>query len=91
MTVTFRLHLFSYPSSTNSPATGHLPRRNLRGMNVKGGARWSSGQCARHAIAEAKHRSQWPVLGWMTKIYYLELLRASEGTLSRWSRCICSR
>jgi hypothetical protein len=50
------------------------------------GARWSSGQCARRAIAEAKHRSQWPVLGWVTKIYYLELLRASEGTLSRWSR-----
>jgi hypothetical protein len=49
-------------------------------------ARWSSGQCARRAIAEAKHRSQWPVLGWVTKIYYLELLRASEGTLSRWSR-----
>jgi hypothetical protein len=41
------------------------------------------GQCARRAIAEAKHRSQWPVLGWVTKIYYLELLRASEGTLSR--------
>jgi hypothetical protein len=38
------------------------------------------------AIAEAKHRSQWPVLGWVTKIYYLELFRASEGTLSRWSR-----
>jgi hypothetical protein len=37
-------------------------------------------------IAEAKHRSQWPVLGWGTKIYYLELLRASERTLSRWSR-----
>jgi hypothetical protein len=34
----------------------------------------------------AKHRSQWPVIGWVTKIYYLELLRASEGTLSRWSR-----
>jgi hypothetical protein len=50
------------------------------------GSRWSSGQCARRAIAEAKHRSQWPVLGWVTKIYYLELLRASEGTLSRWSR-----
>jgi hypothetical protein len=30
--------------------------------------------------------SQWPVLGWVTKIYYFELLRASEGTLSRWSR-----
>jgi hypothetical protein len=29
---------------------------------------------------KAKHRSQWPVLGWVTKIYYLELLRASEGT-----------
>jgi hypothetical protein len=50
------------------------------------GARWSSGQCARRAIAEAKHRSQRPVLGWVTKIYYLELLRALEGTLSRWSR-----
>jgi hypothetical protein len=37
----------------------------------------------RSAIAEAKHRSQRTVLGWVTKIYYL---RASEGTLSRWSR-----
>jgi hypothetical protein len=27
------------------------------------GARWSNGQCARRAIAEAKHRSQWPVIG----------------------------
>jgi hypothetical protein len=50
------------------------------------GARWSSGQCARRVIAEAKHRSQWPVLGWVPKIYYLELLRASEGMISRWSR-----
>jgi hypothetical protein len=50
------------------------------------GARWSRGQCVRRAVAEAKHRSQWPVMGWVTKIYYLELLRASEGTLSRWSR-----
>jgi hypothetical protein len=49
-------------------------------------ARWSSGQCTRRAIAEAKHRSRLPVLGWVTNIYYLELLRASEGTLSRWSR-----
>jgi hypothetical protein len=24
-------------------------------------------------------------IGWVTKIYYLELLRALEGTLSRWS------
>jgi hypothetical protein len=37
------------------------------------------------AIAEAKLCSQWSVIGWVTKIYYLELLRSSEGTLSRWS------
>jgi hypothetical protein len=43
-------------------------------------------QCARRAIAEPKQRSQRSVIGWVTKIYYLELLRASEGTLSRWSR-----
>jgi hypothetical protein len=24
-------------------------------------------ECAGRAIAEAKHRSQWPVLGWITK------------------------
>jgi hypothetical protein len=53
---------------------------------IRRGVRWSSGQCARRAIAEAKHRSQWTVLGWVTKIYYLKLLRAAEGTLSRWSR-----
>jgi hypothetical protein len=38
----------------------------------------------RFAIAEVKQR--WSVFGWVTKNYYLELLRASEGTLSRWSR-----
>jgi hypothetical protein len=39
------------------------------------------------AIAEPKQCSQRPVIGWVTKIYYLELLRASEETLSRsWSR-----
>jgi hypothetical protein len=37
------------------------------------------------AIAEAKQCSQWSVVGWVTKIYYLEL-RTSAGTLSRWSR-----
>jgi hypothetical protein len=50
------------------------------------GARWPCGQRARRAIAEAKQRSRWSVIGWVTKIYYLELLRASDGTLSRWSR-----
>jgi hypothetical protein len=34
-------------------------------------------------IAEVKQR--WSMDGW-PKIYYLELLRASEGTVSRWSR-----
>jgi hypothetical protein len=46
------------------------------------GARWSSGQCARRAIAEAKQRSQCSAIGWVTNL----LSRASEGTLSRWSR-----
>jgi hypothetical protein len=32
------------------------------------------------AIVEAKQRSQRSVLGWVAKIYYLKLLRASEGT-----------
>jgi hypothetical protein len=33
-----------------------------------------------------KLRSKRSFMGWVTKIYYLELLRASEGTLSRSSR-----
>jgi hypothetical protein len=37
-------------------------------------------------IAKDKQRSHRLVIGWVTKIYYLELLRASEGTLSRWLR-----
>jgi hypothetical protein len=36
----------------------------------------------RRAIAEVKQH--WSVIGWV--IYYLELLRASEGTLNCWSR-----
>jgi hypothetical protein len=38
----------------------------------------------RRAIVEVQQR--WSVIGWVTKKYYLEHLRASEGTLSRWSR-----
>jgi hypothetical protein len=38
----------------------------------------------RRAIGEVKQR--WSVIGWVTKNYYLKLLRALEGTLSRWSR-----
>jgi hypothetical protein len=37
-------------------------------------------------IAEAKQRSQRPAIGWVTKIYYLELLCASDDTFSHWSR-----
>jgi hypothetical protein len=40
----------------------------------------------RSAIVEAKQRFQRSVIGWVTQIYNLELLRASEGMLSRWSR-----
>jgi hypothetical protein len=50
-----------------------------------GGARWPNGQCTRLATAEAKQRSLRSVIGWVTKIYYLELPRASEVTLSCWS------
>jgi hypothetical protein len=50
------------------------------------GARWLRGQCAWRADVEAKQRSQRSVIRWVTIIYYLELLRALEGTLSRWSR-----
>jgi hypothetical protein len=35
-------------------------------------------RCAWHAIAEAKQRSQRSVMGWVTKIYYLGLLRANK-------------
>jgi hypothetical protein len=46
----------------------------------------ASGQCARRANVEAKQRSLRSFIGWVTKIYYLELLHASEATLSCWSR-----
>jgi hypothetical protein len=36
-------------------------------------------------MLEAKERSQRSLIVRVTKIYYLELLRTSEGTLSRWS------
>jgi hypothetical protein len=35
---------------------------------------------------EAKPSSQRSVIRWVTNIYHFELLRASEGTLSCWSR-----
>jgi hypothetical protein len=49
-----------------------------------GGVRWLRGQRAWRVLVEAKQRSQWSwsVMGRVAKIYYLELLRASEGTLS---------
>jgi hypothetical protein len=50
-------------------------------VDRKRGAQWPA---LRRVIAEVKQR--WSVIEWVTKIYYLELLRASVGTLSRWSR-----
>jgi hypothetical protein len=35
----------------------------------------------RRKIAEVKQR--WSVIAWVTKVYYLELLRASEDMLCR--------
>jgi hypothetical protein len=70
-----------------------LTNEDIEGINLchpfqttKRGARWPRGQCPRRVIAEATQRSQWSVIEWVTKIYYRELLHASEGTLSRWSR-----
>jgi hypothetical protein len=44
------------------------------GIYPMGGARWHRGQCTLRAIAKAKQRSQWSVIGWVTKIYYLDVL-----------------
>jgi hypothetical protein len=43
------------------------------------GPQWLRGQCAHRVIAEAKQLSQRAVIGWVTKIYHLELIYASEG------------
>jgi hypothetical protein len=48
--------------------------------------RWPHGESAGRAIAEAKQCSLRPVFVRVTTIYYIEVLRASEGMLSRWSR-----
>jgi hypothetical protein len=53
---------------------------------MSGGGRWSHSQCAWRSIVDTKQPSQRSVIAWVTKIYYLEFLRASEGTLSRRSR-----
>jgi hypothetical protein len=42
-------------------------------------------------LVEAKQRSQRSVIGCVTKIHYVELLRALEATLIRIPGCICSR
>jgi hypothetical protein len=51
-----------------------------------GGARRPRGKSRRRATAEAEPNLQKLVIGWVTKINYLELLHASEDTLSRWPR-----
>jgi hypothetical protein len=49
------------------------------------GAQWPRGRCAWRSrkLSDVHKRS---VIGWLTKIYYLELILASEGTLSCPSR-----
>jgi hypothetical protein len=56
----------------------------LKGVLIKNNKDKRSSMAPRSV--RIKQRSQWPVIGWVTKIYYLQILRASEGTLSRWSR-----
>ncbi|RVE46251.1 hypothetical protein evm_009075 [Chilo suppressalis] len=56
------------------------------GENKPRGARWRRWLARSAAIVVVKQLSQWSVIGWVTKNFYLEFLRASEGTLSRWSR-----
>jgi hypothetical protein len=46
---------------------------------------WRRGQSVRLAIAKLKQRSQRSVIGLVTIIYYVELLRSFEGTLICWS------
>jgi hypothetical protein len=46
-------------------------------------AQWSVRSVRSRKLSNVLKRA---VIGWVTKIYYLELLRASEGTLSCWSR-----
>jgi hypothetical protein len=41
-------------------------------------ARWPR-SCARRAIAKVKQRSHKSVIGWVTKNYYIELLRAPRA------------
>jgi hypothetical protein len=55
--------LFVINVITNQTDIGRLGCLCTSDLGYLGGAQWSSGQCTRRAIAEAKHRSQWPVLG----------------------------
>ncbi|RVE49906.1 hypothetical protein evm_005499 [Chilo suppressalis] len=63
-----------------------LRHPGVRDRNLYRGAHWRKWLTRSAAIVELKQLSQWWVIGWVTKNYYLELLRASEGKLSRWSR-----
>jgi hypothetical protein len=60
-------------------------------MYVYGGARWPRDQCVRRAIAEAKQRSQWLVIGWVTKIIISSSSVLRKARLAVGPGCICSR
>jgi hypothetical protein len=49
-------------------------------------ASWSMRSASDRGLSDELKRSPKSVLGWVIKIYYLEILCASEGTLSRYSR-----
>jgi hypothetical protein len=83
---TCQLVLQQQSKMTKSEHHSNIVLSNQELHDLQRGVRWPRGQCARRAIAEPKQCSQKPVIGSLTKIYYLELLRVSEGTLSSWSR-----
>ncbi|RVE50430.1 hypothetical protein evm_004967 [Chilo suppressalis] len=72
------------PSSANNVISILSPLHTKIGGGV--GPRWRRWLARSVAIVEVKQLPQWSVIGWVTKNIYLEFLRASEGTLSRWSR-----
>ncbi|RVE41254.1 hypothetical protein evm_014099 [Chilo suppressalis] len=80
-----RPHSFETNPSVRKRHQNRLLRK-LRLSYSLGGARWRKWLACSAAVVELKQLSQWSDIGWVTKNYDLELLRASEGTLSRWSR-----
>jgi hypothetical protein len=55
---------------------GSITALKYRAKKILKGELDGPGQCPLRAISETKQRSQWSVIGWVNKIYCLEILRA---------------